>query len=162
MDRLGSALRQLFSGLPGHLRSEVGLFKSEFQSSFKGALTNALFIFLCGALMTMGLLPFFAFLVIGLGVLFDQNYWLSALTVSLADFVICGTVGYFLIRKASRRDLSLPRTRESLGTEVRVFQGQVREIAEISAQKPWVLLAIIFVTGVFYGQLLRVSLEKST
>ena len=75
------------------------------------------------SLAVLGLIPFIAFLVLGLGEILGGRYALSSLIVS----VVCCGVGSFFAARLSRnfpvQSLSLPLTRRSIQTEAgRLFQ----------------------------------------
>lgn len=95
------------------LRSEFKLAAAEIKQATGNvkAQSKALLIGVGAALL--GLLPFMAFLVIGLGDALD-NYWLSSLIVFFAFTGIGGAVAFGAIKKLKSSQLDLPRTRHSL------------------------------------------------
>ncbi len=96
------------------LRSEINLFLTELQQlqpQFAKHLMQASFF---GALVAFSVLPFLAFLVIGLGLILDGRYWLSSLVVG----VLCVAIGVPLskqaLKKIKEEDFNFNQTKRSL------------------------------------------------
>lgn len=81
---VGELFRQLSADTSHLFRQEINLAKSELRESASHAVTGATRIGIAAGIAIPGLLAFGAFLIIGLGDLMNDNYWLSALIVSVA------------------------------------------------------------------------------
>lgn len=79
--------------------------------------------------------PFLAFLVIGLGELLGDRYWLSALIVSLTLAAAGGTMAYLTARKLKDKDLRLPRIRETLNREMRAVSGRIENLRNATKRR---------------------------
>src|SRR4051812_6778165 len=88
----GSAIRELFDSLQAVIRSEIQLAKSEATESVSFAAKNIGRAAAGGFVAFLGIPPFMAFLVIGLGELLGNNFWLSALIVSVVFLTTGGLV----------------------------------------------------------------------
>ena len=72
-----SVLNEVIASAKDVVRSEVNLFMTEFRQ-FQPHLTKHISqVVIFGTLLVMSVLPFLAFMVIGLGELLDGRYWLS-------------------------------------------------------------------------------------
>ena len=65
---------------------------------------------LFGALLSLSVFPFLAFLIVGLGKLMGDQYWLSALVVAAVCAGVGGTFAYRAYRRIKEEALILPRS----------------------------------------------------
>lgn len=112
------------------IRSELNLAKEEVKDSARKLEAHALQMAIFGGLLLLAMLPFIAFLVMGLGELLDGRYWLSALIVAAAFALIGGIFGYRAFRKFENEDLSLARTRETLHRDQQLVRTKIQAMGE--------------------------------
>ena len=106
-------LKELISATTDVVKNEVVLAKEEAKEHLRRASSHALQTAIFGALVLVSILPFTAFLIIGLGQLMGDRYWLSSLIVA----VVYGGVGGLLAYRAYinlKRDMDLPLTRQAI------------------------------------------------
>jgi hypothetical protein len=96
----------------------------------KGAGQHVVLAIVFGVLALLGTMPFLAFLVIGLGKLLGENYWLSSLIISLICIGVGGVFGARYAKKLTQQDFSLPHTRESVQEEREVMKEKLHEVTE--------------------------------
>lgn len=110
---VGSVLKEVGISVKDLVQSEGELIKAEIKESSRNVGRHSAQAAIFGSLMALSVIPFLAFLVIGLGRLMNGRYWLSSLLVSL----FCGAIGGMMAKRAytkiKEEDLTLPRTRES-------------------------------------------------
>lgn len=115
----GSAVREVLSSFTEIMRAEAGLMRAEMKESAHGLQNQLIRATLFGFLAGTGFLPLLSFVVIGLGKLLDENYWLSSLIVGLALLLLGGRFALRSFRAFRNLSLELPETRESVNYEVR-------------------------------------------
>lgn len=81
---VGELFKQLSADSSHLLRQEINLAKAEVKESTSHMVKGSVKIGIAAGIAIPGLLAFGAFLIIALGDLMNENYWLSALLVSLA------------------------------------------------------------------------------
>lgn len=80
---VGELFRRLSQDASALVRDEIALAKVELRETAKGYTKDAAKLGIAAAVAWMGVLALTAFLVVGLGDLFN-NYWLSSLIVAIA------------------------------------------------------------------------------
>ncbi len=130
----GEIINEVLDSTKDVIRSEINLFASEFKSflpNFKKHISQAAIF---GAVLALSVLPFLAFLVIGLGELLDGRYWLSSLIVS----VVCAAFGFPLCKSALAKialeDFKFTQTKESLNEALKTTKEKV-EVVKHAAQR---------------------------
>lgn len=126
----GSVLRDVVESGAHLLHDEVALLKAELARSVASARDHLTQAALFGTLVALSVLPFMAFLVIGLGVLLDGRYWLSSLLVGLVFASVGGALAYRAWLKLKAEDFTLPRTRRSLGKDALAVQSKVEDVKD--------------------------------
>lgn len=116
------ALREIGVSTKDVLRSEVALFKAEMEASVHNAGKHAAQMAIFGGLLALSVLPFLAFLVIGLGNLIGGMYWLSSLIVAVVCAVIGGPLAYRAYVELKTHDLKFEQTRNSFRREADAVQ----------------------------------------
>jgi hypothetical protein len=111
------------------VQSETRLMRSEIDMHVQKAKAHTTQLVVFAALMILSVLPFLAFLVIGLGEILDDRYWLSSLIVALACAGIGGVFAYRAFRKLKGGDLELPETKESLDKSVATLQQKAKNMS---------------------------------
>ena len=132
---IASTVRAATTALTDVVRSEVRLAKAEVRESTGKAGKQALSVAFFGVMGLLGVPPFIAFLVIGLGVILGGSYWLSALIVSAFLFATGGSLAYLQFKKLKESEFLFPETRETLGQEAEVFQNTVHRISDIRSRR---------------------------
>jgi len=122
------ALHELVSSAKDLMQKEVGLIKAEVTSSTHKFTRHAVQAAIFGGLLALSLLPFIAFLVIGLGELLEGRYWLSSLIVAVVFAVVGGGLAYRAYRKIAGEDFKLPRTKASLERQSYAVRNKVDEL----------------------------------
>lgn len=83
-----SAVQEVSGSIKDLMQSEISLFKAEISKSLPEFQKNSSQLIMSSGLYALGLLPFVAFMVLGLGEFLDGRYWLSSLIVSVVFFAI--------------------------------------------------------------------------
>src|SRR5262245_38764927 len=110
----GSLLREVADSAKDLVHSEVGLIKAELKESIRRAAAHSAQATIFGALLALSLIPFMAFLVIGLGDLLDGRYWLSSLIVAAIFALGGGYMTYVSYDNLKNEDFTLPHARRGL------------------------------------------------
>ncbi len=124
----GSVLNDVISSAKDVVRSEINLFMTEFKQLQPQLTKHFAHVAIFGGLLALSILPFLAFLVIGLGEIIGQRYWLSSLIVS----VLCAGVGAILARKAlvkiKTEDLKFNQTKRSLYEAFSITSATINKV----------------------------------
>lgn len=126
----GSLFRDLGASAKNLIRSEVELALAELKENINevSSLTQrAMFL---GVLAAASLIPFFAFLVIGLGELLEGRYWLSSLIVTVVWALATGVPAYLAYRRLKDHQLGMPRTKAQLAHHQRVVKDQMENLKD--------------------------------
>lgn len=135
MDRrsLPTILREVSAGIQDVFRSEFRMAKAEFRTTASRVTRDSALFGIFGAFAALGIFPFMAFLVIGLGKLIGDRYWLSSLIVALAMFIIGGIMAYASFQKVRSEDLTLSTTREALDQPFDAVDRRLHQVADITS-----------------------------
>jgi hypothetical protein len=87
------------------------------------------------ALLLLSVFPLLAFLVIGLGKLLNNQYWLSSLIIGVLCAGIGGVFGYRAYTKIRELDLTLPHTRDSIEHERTVVGRHLEDIRHTTKRR---------------------------
>jgi uncharacterized membrane protein YqjE len=120
---LGSSLRRL-------IQSEIHLAKAEIGDTARGLQGYVIQAMVFGLLAAIGILPFIAFLVIGLGEILNHNYWLSSLIIAVLMTLVSGLMAFRAYAHLKEQDLSLPRTRTTFEHEKDHVTEKLRDVSE--------------------------------
>lgn len=123
-------LREIGDGAKALARSEIALIRAEIELEIKAATKHLQQTAVFGGLVALSVLPFLAFLVIGLGDLLDGRYWLSSLIVAVACAAVGGTLAFRAYRRLKERDLTLPRSRRSIRESADELKDEVEDIKD--------------------------------
>ena len=127
------AARDVFGSFGKVVKSDLRLAVAEFKQS-AAELKMAIPTFFIAALVAiLGVFPLMAFMVIGLGRILSDNYWLSSLFVGLLFSGIGGFIAYNSLRKFKITELMIPRTRENLLKEQVAISRKLNEIKKDAA-----------------------------
>ena len=121
-------LREVVDSARDLLRSDFILLKTEVSQSLDNVVKHGAEMALFGGILAVSVLPFLAFLVIGLGNLMDGRYWLSSLIVA----VVCALVGGIFAKRSYNKmkmgPMDLSHTQHSLKSEADSVQHQFDKI----------------------------------
>ena len=124
-NRVTNGLSDINRAIQRLVRAEFRLLQAEIKDAsgrVGGDIRSAVMF---TAIAMLGILPFLAFVVIGLGRILNDNYWLSALIVSVLCFGVGGTLAYRAFSRITAEDMSLPRSRRSLDRILTRTRGSI-------------------------------------
>jgi hypothetical protein len=126
----GSVLRELGNSTKDLIQSEIHLITSELKQSGETFAKHSAQAAAFGALLALSVLPFIAFLVIGLGEILGDRYWLSSLIVAVIFAAIGGPFALNAFRKIKSEDFKFTRTRASVDRGAQVMKAKVEEVKD--------------------------------
>jgi uncharacterized membrane protein YqjE len=125
---LGELFRRLTSDTTELLRAEVELAKAEARETGTRLAKDAARVGVAAAMALVGTLALSAFLVIALGHLLGERFWLSSLIVG----VVAAGIGYALLQSALRdireRGITPKQTLDSLRENAQWAKEEAREV----------------------------------
>ena len=121
-------IREIISSSKDLVTSEIALATAELKHVAKATSRDLIQVAIFGTMAALSLLPFIAFLVIGLGELLDDRYWLSSLIVAVVFATVGGVVAYRNVKKITEKDLDFSATKNSLRREKFVIQSNVERV----------------------------------
>lgn len=130
-----SVAREMTDSLKSVIRSEFHLAKAELKENGSQAAKYSIKMAVFGIIAALGTLPLLAFLVIGLGRLLNDNYWLSSLIVAVALFAIGGSVAYIMFKRIKQVDFKFENTRDSVVTQLRTVDRKLHEVTDVAKNK---------------------------
>ncbi|MFL5814277.1 MAG: phage holin family protein [Bdellovibrionia bacterium] len=130
-----SVAHEMTESIKAVIRSELHLAKAEFKENGSQAARYSVRMVIFAAIAALGIFPLLAFLVVGLGRLLNDNYWLSSLIVSVVLFGVGGGVAYLMLKKIKHVDFKFENTRDSVVTQLRTFERKIHEVADIAKTK---------------------------
>ena len=86
----GEIFKEIASSTRDLVQSEIALVTAEIKSTAFAAKNHVAQTLIFTSLLVLSVLPFIAFLIIGLGNLLEGQYWLSSLIVAVAFALIGG------------------------------------------------------------------------
>lgn len=110
-DSMGAAAKEVATSFRALVRSEMRLALAEARESVQRAGRDSLQIALAAALAALALLPFMAFLIVGLGRILGGNYWLSSLLVGVLFLALSVGLALHALHRIRAFDLSFPHLR---------------------------------------------------
>lgn len=130
---IGTSVLDVSRRLNHLVRGEIRLAKAEVRQTVDELTRQCLRAASFGLLAALGVMPLVAFLVLGLGHLLGDNYWLSSLLVGLA-FVILGVAfgapAAIRISRIRRGRGVLAHTRQSVAREFHLASRKIQEATE--------------------------------
>lgn len=124
----GEILTDIASSAKQIVISDAELFFSELNKVTSKLGNESKKFALFTILLALSSIPIMAFLIIGLGVLLDGQYWLSALIVG-AVFSITGVVGIMMaLKRLSKVNLKFPNTKRMVEREKRILESELRNL----------------------------------
>ena len=126
----GAILREVGKSVKDLMHSEVNLVTLELKESGKKIVHDLKKTLAFGALLALSSIPFMAFLVLGLGQLLDDRYWLSSLIVSVVFAGLGGPLALLFFKRITNGDLQLAHTKNSLSRGYRIFKQKIDQVRE--------------------------------
>jgi membrane protein implicated in regulation of membrane protease activity len=123
----GGILREIKDSTSDLVRSEVALIRAEVKGMTEDASHHFTQLAIFGGLVALSVLPFIAFLVIGLGAIFGGNYWLSSLIVAIVFAAVGGALA-LRAYKDLKGDLKLDRVQRTLRRQSQVTGTRIEEL----------------------------------
>ena len=116
-----SKLDEVVSSFKDLFKSEIRLAKTEVQNSLGEVTSAGIKIGMFAIIVLLGVFPFMAFLIVGIGKLLGDSYGLSSLIVAV---LMIGGGAFFALRtyRKLRVDMTLPQTRT-------VFQSDLENVS---------------------------------
>ena len=124
----GAIIRDISANTKELIQSEMDVFKDEMSTVLPRVAKHSTQAVIFGALCAISVFPFLAFLVIGLGTLMNENYWMSSLIVSIVCAVIGAPLAIRAFNKLKTEDIHFNRTKEGITRGMNVVQEKVQEI----------------------------------
>lgn len=125
---LSLILRDIGASAKEVIQSEFNLFKIELTASIKKIATHSMALAAWGLILILSTIPFMAFLVIGLGKLLNDNYWLSSLITSLVIGVSAGSAAYSSFQKIKAEGIDMPHSKEGLSRQLQSITKKINDI----------------------------------
>jgi uncharacterized membrane protein YqjE len=131
----GEVLREISTSAKDLVQSEVHLVQAEIKESAANLGRHSAQAAIFGALLSLSVLPFLAFLVVGLAEILGGNFWLSSLIVALVCAVVGGSMTYRAYKKIKQQDLMLPHTRDALQYGKDTVTEKAQDVKETATGK---------------------------
>ena len=132
---LSSIVREVSTSLGNMLKCEISLAKAEFKDAADYLVAPLLQLLLFAGMIMLGALSFVSFCIIGLGVLLDNNYWLSSLLIAAVLLTVGVGLAFRTYGRMRTADLSFPRTRQTVNREISTMQQKVHEISNAAKRR---------------------------
>jgi hypothetical protein len=127
-----SILHEMTESLKSVIRSEFHVAKAEIKENGKYVARYTTRLAAFAAFAILGIFPFMAFLVVGLGRLLGDNFWLSSLIVAVVMFIIGGLGALAMLRKVKEADLRFDNTRRSVSEHLSTVDQKLHEVTDIA------------------------------
>lgn len=124
----GAVMKEIGSSTKDLIQSEINLIVVELKQISQNVARHTTEVIAFGGLLALSVIPFLAFLVIGLGILLDGRYWLSSLIVSVVCALIGGPLAARAFKKIKEDDLRMPHAKTALEKEVATFQRKFEDL----------------------------------
>lgn len=124
----GAVMKELGNSTKDLIHSELNLLTAEVKSTTQIAAKHIVQMVTFGTLLVLSIFPLMAFLVIGLGELLNDRYWLSSLIVAVVFAAVGGPLAYAAFKKLKNVDFTLPHTKASLNTEIATAQQKIEDL----------------------------------
>jgi hypothetical protein len=125
---LSSLVAQLTDDARSLVRQELDIAKAEATATAKSLAISGAFVAVGVVLLLVGVVVLTVFLILGLGALLGERYWLSTLIIG-GVFSIAGLVAVLRGRKALRKDSLKPEL--ALATALDTREWVKAEVAEM-------------------------------
>lgn len=126
----GTVLKELGQSARDLIQSEIRLIGLELKNATHKVSRHSAQAAAFGGLLVLSVFPFLAFVVIGLGQLLDDRYWLSSLIVAIVCAVVGGIMAYRAYKKIKEEDLDFSATKSTWNREINTVQERMNEIKD--------------------------------
>ncbi len=123
-----SVLREVGQTAKDLVRSEIQLLSLEIKNATQKISKHSAQAAIFGGLVVLSVFPFLAFIVIGLGRLLNDRFWLSSLIVAVVCALAGGLLAMRAYRKIKSEDLDLSYTKSSFKREMAAVQDKANDI----------------------------------
>ncbi len=124
----GSVIREVIDSTKNLAEAEIVMIKTDLADTLNHLKHHSLQAGLFGGLLALSVIPFLAFLVIGLGKLINDRYWLSSLIISVICAVVGGSLAMRAVQRLKKDDLTLPHSRRGFDRELKVVQEEFNNL----------------------------------
>ena len=131
----GELLKELSSAVTTLVKNEAFLLKEEIKQTGSRLARDSAKAAAFGALLALSVLPFIAFLVIGLGDLMGGRYWLSSLIVAVVFAAVGGIFAMKAYRDIKDHDLELPHVKHTLEREREMINHTISEVKDATHRR---------------------------
>lgn len=128
-DSYVSILREIGASTKDLVQDEMDLITSEIKETSRSASRHVTQAAIFGGLLTLSVLPFIAFLVIGLGNWLGGRYAMSSFIVA-AVFAIVGGAMTWRAYKKLKEDVTLEATKRTLRRETRAVGERTEDVKD--------------------------------
>lgn len=130
-----SVAHEMSESIKSVIRSELQLAKAELKENGSQAAKYSVKLAIFGFIAALGILPFLSFLVIGLGKLLNENYWLSSLIIAVVFLGVGGSVAYVMFKRIKQVDFRFENTRDSVVTQLKTVDRKLHEVKDVAKTK---------------------------
>jgi uncharacterized membrane protein YqjE len=133
--KLQSVAHEMSESIKAVIRSEFHLAKAELKENGTQAASYGKKMVIFGGVAILGIFPLLSFIVIGLGRLLNDNYWLSSLIVAAALFIVGGSIAYLMLKRIKSVDFRFENTRDSVVTQLKTVDRKLHEVTDVAKTK---------------------------
>jgi hypothetical protein len=126
----GTIFKDLGSSAKSVMRSEIDLAIAEMQNNVNTITTNCAKAAFFGMLAALSIVPFMAFLVVGLGQALDGRYWLSSLIVSIVFAIGFGIPANRAYKAVMAPKFGFPKVKQSIAAQRKAMQEQMDNLSD--------------------------------
>lgn len=126
----GHILKDISESTKELVQGELNLIKAEVRTVLPRVAKHSTQVVLFGMLCALSVLPFLAFLVIGLGGILNDNYWLSSLIVAVVLAAIGAPFAMRALKKIKEEDINFTQTKRTVNRGVGVVQDKLKEVVD--------------------------------
>jgi hypothetical protein len=130
----GKILKNISEDAFALLQAEFDIFQHELRSLLPRAEKDMQRALLFVTISALSALPFLAFLVIGLGELLNQRYWLSSLIVAVLCFAIFKPLARKSYYKLTRQNFHFIQTKQALMQGLNAVQAKMKDVAQAATE----------------------------
>lgn len=126
----GHILKDITESTKDLVQGELSLIKAEMKTVLPRVARHSTQAAIFGAVCALSVFPFIAFLVIALGRLFGDNYWLSSLIVSVLFAAIGAPIAIRSFKKIKEEDFNFSDSKRTVQRGVHIVQDKLKEVVD--------------------------------
>jgi drug/metabolite transporter (DMT)-like permease len=119
---LSEILQEIVNSASAVIKSDARLLTSELKDHAEKLKRRSIEMIVFGMICSLSIFPVLAFLILGLGKILNDRYWLSSLIVALIFGGIGGALFYRAYNRLKQDDFSLLVVRKALGKEKEMIE----------------------------------------